>query len=156
MFSSLEKCRFPTILAASWGVSSKRAERSRVDEVATRLPTICCVDLVTLRTVEVVAEPLPRSGGGTATTVSGDAVGLFSALLMLSGFGVERNQPLMRDCTGEASGLGDSEGNDVRLLVSSLGEGARLRLRLSDALELRFDGRMRAMLRFLGFERVEF
>jgi hypothetical protein len=75
---------------------------------------------------------------------------------MLSGFGVERNQPLMRDCTGEASGLGDSEGNDVRLLVSSLGEGARLRLRLSDALELRFDGRMRAMLRFLGFERVEF
>jgi hypothetical protein len=41
-------------------------------------------------------------------------------------------------------------------LVSSAGECARLRLRLSDALELRFAGRMRAMLRFLGFERVEF
>jgi hypothetical protein len=92
-----------------------------------------------------------------ATTVSGDAVGLFSLLLMFSfGLGVERNQPLIRDCAGEASGLGDSEGNDVRLLVSSLGEGARLRLRLSDAFELRFDGRMRAMLRFLGFDRVEF
>jgi hypothetical protein len=84
-------------------------------------------------------------------------VGLFSALLTLSlGLGVERNQPLMRDCTGDDSGLGDSEGNDVRLLVSSFGEGARLRLRLSDAFELRFDGRMRAMLRFRGFDRVEF
>lgn len=56
----------------------------------------------------------------------------------------------MRDCTGELEGLGDNEGNDVRLLVSSPGEGARLRLRLSDALEERFEGRMRAMLRFLG------
>jgi hypothetical protein len=92
-----------------------------------------------------------------ARTVSGDAVGLFSALLTLSlGLGVERNQPLMRVCTGDGSGLGDSEGNDVRLLVSSLGEGARLRLRLSEAFELRFDGRMRAMLRFRGFDRVEF
>lgn len=103
------------------------------------------------------ADGFPKSGGGTATTVSGDAVGLFSALLILSfGLGVERNQPLIRDCTGEASGLGESEGKEVRLLVSSLGEGARLRLRLSDALELRFDGRIRAMLRFLGFDRVEF
>jgi hypothetical protein len=94
-----------------------------------------------------------------AMTVSGDAVGLFSLLLMFSvalGLGVERNQPLMRDWTGEASGLGEREGNDVRLLVSSQGEAARLRLRLSEALELRFEGRMRAMLRFLGFDRLEF
>jgi hypothetical protein len=103
------------------------------------------------------AEVFPKSGGGKATTVSGDAVGRFSVFLMLSfGLGVERNQPLIRDCTGEASGLGESEGNEVRLLVSSLGDGARLRLRLSDALELRFEGRMRAILRFLGFEKVEF
>jgi hypothetical protein len=40
--------------------------------------------------------------------------------------------------------------------VSSAGECARLRLRLSDALELRFEGRMRAILRFLGLDRVEF
>jgi hypothetical protein len=72
------------------------------------------------------------------------------------GLGVERNQPLIRDCTGDASGLGESEGNEVRLLVSSLGEAARLRLRLSEAFELRFEGRMRAMLRFRGFEKVEF
>jgi hypothetical protein len=76
-------------------------------------------------------------------------------LTLSLGFGVERNQPLMRDCTGDASGLGDSEGNDVRLLVSSFGEGARLRLRLSDVFELRFDGRMRAMLRCRGSDRVE-
>lgn len=89
--------------------------------------------------------------------VSGEAAGRFSLLLTLSlGLGAERNQPLMRDCTGEVEGLGDNEGNDVRLLVSSPGEGARLRLRLSDAFEVRFEGRMRAMLRFLGlFETLE-
>jgi hypothetical protein len=155
MFSSVEKCRFPTTLACSCGVSSKSAERSRVDDVATKLPTICWVDLVTFLTVDGAV--FAKSGGGAATTVSGDAVGLFSLLLRLSfGLGVERNQPLIRDCTGEASGLGESEGNEVRLLVSSLGEGARLRLRLSDALDVRFDGRIRAMLRFLGLEKVEF
>lgn len=72
------------------------------------------------------------------------------------GLGVDLNQPFTRVCTGDVSGLGDSEGNDVRLLVSSLGEGARLRLRLRDAFELRFEGRMRAMLRLRGLERVEF
>jgi hypothetical protein len=138
-------------------VSSKSADRSRVDDVATKLPTICCVDLVTFLTVDAGAALFPKSGGGTATTVSGDAVGLFSLLLTFSfGLGVERNQPLIRDCTGDASGLGDNEGNDVRLFVSSAGECARLRLRLSEAFELRFDGRIRAMLRFLGLDRVEF
>lgn len=90
-------------------------------------------------------------------TVSGEAVGLFSAFLTLSsGAGVERNQPLRRDCAGDASGLGDSEGNEVRLLVSTSGDGALLRLRLSEAFERRFDGRTRCRLRFLGLERVEF
>jgi len=111
--------------------------------------------LVTFRTVDEGAALFP-SGGGTAMTVSGDAVGLLSSFLRLSfGLAVERNQPLMRDCAGEVSGLGDSEGNEVRLLVSSLGECARLRLRLREALELRLDGRMRAMLRLRGFDSVE-
>lgn len=79
-----------------------------------------------------------------ALTVSGEATGLFSAFLTnSSGPGVDRNQPFIRDWTGEESGLGDSEGKEVRLLVSSPGEGARLRLRLSDAFELRFEGRTR-------------
>ena len=100
---------------------------------------------------------LARSGGGTALTVSGDAMSLFSASVTLSsGAGVERNQPLMRDCAGDVSGLGDREGNEVRLLVSTSGEGARLRLRLREAFELRFEGRTRCMLRFLGFDMVEF
>lgn len=89
-------------------------------------------------------------------TVSGDATVLLSAFLRLSsGAGVERNQPLTRDCAGDVSGLGDSEGKDVRLLVSTSGEGALLRLRLSDVLELRFEGRMRCMLRFRGLDMVE-
>jgi hypothetical protein len=113
--------------------------------------------LVTFRTVDVGAVLLARSGGGMALTVSGDAVGLFSAFLTLSsGAGVERNQPLMRDCAGDVSGLGDSEGNEVRLLSSTSGEGARLRLRLREVFELRFDGRTRWRLRFLGLDMVEF
>lgn len=91
-----------------------------------------------------------------ALTVSGDAAGLLSAPLALSsGAGVDRNQPLSLEGTGEVSGLGDREGNDVRLLVSSLGEGARLRLRLTDALELRLEDRTRWTLRFRGLEMVE-
>jgi hypothetical protein len=127
------------------------------EAAATRLPTICCVDLVTFLTVEAGVAGLLKSGGGTALTVSGDAVGLFSAFLRLSsGAGVERNQPLRRDCAGDVSGLGDNEGNEVRLFVSTSGDGALLRLRLRDAFELRFDGRTRCRLRFLGLERVEF
>jgi hypothetical protein len=61
----------------------------------------------------------------------------------------------MRDWAGDVSGLGDSEGNEVRLLVSTSGEGALLRLRLRDVLELRLEGRTRWMLRFLGFDMVE-
>jgi hypothetical protein len=61
----------------------------------------------------------------------------------------------MRDCTGDASGLGDSEGNEVRLLVSSGGEGCLLLLRLRDAFEVRLLGRTRCMLRCLGLERVD-
>lgn len=157
MLSSLAKCRFPGTLADSVGVSSKRAERSLVaDEAATRLPTICCVDLVTFLTVDTGVVLLLRSGGGTALTVSGDATVLLSAVLTLSsGCGVERNQPFTRDCAGDVSGLGDSEGNEVRLLVSTSGEGARLRLRLRDVLEERFEGRMRCMLRFRGLDMVE-
>ena len=106
---------------------------------------------MTFRTVEVGVEFLARSGGGIALTVSGDAVGLFSASLTASsGAGVERNQPLGRDCAGDVSGLGDNEGNEVRLLVSTSGEAARLRLRLRDVFELRLDGRTRCKLRFLG------
>jgi hypothetical protein len=157
MLSSLAKCRLPGTLAGSVGVSSKRADRSFADVAATRLPTICCVDLVTFLTVDAGAVFLFRSGGGTALTVSGDATSLFSASLMPSpGAGVERNQPFVRDCAGDVSGLGDSEGNEVRLLVSTSGEGALLRLRLRDVLELRLEGRMRCMLRFLGFDLVEF
>jgi hypothetical protein len=126
------------------------------DEAATRLPTICCVDLVTFLTVDTGVVLLLRSGGGTALTVSGDATVLLSAVLTLSsGCGVERNQPFTRDCAGDVSGLGDSEGNEVRLLVSTSGEGARLRLRLRDVLEERFEGRMRCMLRFRGLDMVE-
>ncbi len=91
-----------------------------------------------------------------ALTVSGDAAGLLSAPLALSfGAGVDRNQPLSLEGTGEVSGLGDREGNEVRLLVSSLGEGARLRLRLTDALELRLEDRTRWTLRLRGLEMVE-
>ena len=77
------------------------------------------------------------------------------ALAPSSGAGADRNQLLRRDGTGEVSGLGESEGNEVRLLVSSVGEGARLRLRLKDALEGRLDGRTRWMLRCRGFDAVE-
>jgi hypothetical protein len=62
-----------------------------------------------------------------------------------------RNHPFTRDCTGEESGVGDSEGNDVRLFVSAAGDGARP----SEAVELRFEGRMRAVLPFLLFDRVD-
>jgi hypothetical protein len=156
MLSSLAKCRLPGTLVDSVGVSSKSAERSLADEAATRLPTICCVDLVTFLTVVTGVVFLLRSGGGMALTVSGDATVLFSALLTpSSGAGVERNQPFMRDWAGDVSGLGDSEGNEVRLLVSTSGEGALLRLRLRDVLELRLEGRTRWMLRFLGFDMVE-
>jgi hypothetical protein len=89
--------------------------------------------------------------------VSGEATVWVSPCLTISSTTplVARNQPLMRDCTGEASGLGDSEGNEVRLLVSSGGEGCLLLLRLRDAFEVRLLGRTRCMLRCLGLERVD-
>jgi hypothetical protein len=62
-----------------------------------------------------------------------------------------RNHPFTRDCTGDESGVGDSEGKDVRLLVSAAGEGARFR----DAVELRFEGLTRDVPVLLGFDRVE-
>jgi hypothetical protein len=128
-----------------------------VEDAATRVPTICCVDLVTFLTVEVGAVLFARSGGGIALTVSGEAAVRLSMLLTLaSAAGIDRNQPLIRDCTGEVSGLGDSEGNEVRLLVSTSGEGARLRLRLSDVLEPRLVGRTRCRLLFRGLDIVEF
>ena len=55
------------------------------------------------------------------------------------------------DWTGEVSGVGDSEGNDVRLFVSAAGEGARP----SEAVELRFEDRTRVVLLFLLVDAVE-
>ena len=145
-------------LESSVGASSKRAERSLADGAPIRLPTICCVDLVTFFTAAAGRVFFTVSGGVTAMTVSGDATVWMSPCLTISSTTplVARNQPLIRDCTGDASGLGDSEGNEVRLLVSSGGEGCLLLLRLSDALEARLLGRTRCMLRCLGLERVEF
>lgn len=63
-----------------------------------------------------------------------------------------RNQPLARDWTGESSGPGESEGNEVRLLVSAAeGDGVRP----SDVLEARFDGRTRVVLLFRLVDAVD-
>src|SRR5690242_19672876 len=144
-FSSVEKCRLPGTRTGSAGVSSKRAERSRAEGAPSKLPTICWVDLVTFLTVAAGKGLFRLSGRGTALTVSGDATALLSPFLATSSATplVVRNQPLMRDCTGDASGLGDSEGNEVRLLVSSGGDGCLLRLRLREALDARLLGRTR-------------
>jgi len=63
-----------------------------------------------------------------------------------------RNQPFPRGCTGDESGVGDSEGNDVKLFVSAAGEEARPK----EALELRFNGLTRTVLLFLLIDAVEF
>ena len=124
---------------------------------ATRLPTICCVDFVTFLTVEGVAACVRGSGGGTDRTVSGELVGagLASALSPETDRSpaptAVRNQPLTRDCTGDDSGVGESEGKDVRLLSSGWGEGVRPR----EALELRLSGRTRVVWLLLPLERVE-
>jgi hypothetical protein len=145
-------------LVGSAGVSSNKAERSLVASVtATRLPTICCVDLVTFLTVELGA------GFGVGFGVGFDVGSWVAIVFVLSGALVFaslfspvllppspapralRSQPLARDCTGDESGVGDSEGNDVRLFVSAAGEADRA----SEALELRFEGRTRTVLLFL-------
>jgi len=134
---------FPGIFAGSGGVSSKSAPRSLVEPVAaTRLPTICCVDLVTFLTVEAVTGGFEGSAGDTALVVSGELLGGSSKGLSLPSAAptAERNQPLTRDWTGEESGVGDSEGKDVRLLSSAAeGDGVRPK----EVLELRFSGRIR-------------
>lgn len=62
-----------------------------------------------------------------------------------------RSQPWNRVCTGEASGVGDSEGNEVKLFVSAAGEGVRP----SEVVELRLDGRTRVVLLFLPMDVVD-
>jgi hypothetical protein len=136
-------------------VSSNSEERFLVEGVMdTKLPTSCCVDLVTLLTDGPVPAFLGAScGGGTAFTVCVELAGMFSAPLSpaSSVATAVRNQPLMRDCTGDESGVGESEGNDVRLFVSAAGEGARFR----EATELCFEGRTRVVLLFLLIEAVD-
>lgn len=115
-----------------------------------------CVDLVTLLTVEVGVTVLLGSGEAIALRASGSAGGpLGQSLRSSSGAGVDRNQALRRACAGEASGLGDSEGNEVRLFVSTSGSGPLLRLRLREALEGRLEGRTRCRLRLRGLEIVD-
>lgn len=117
------------------------------------------VDLVTFLTVDGVAAGLAWSegagggGGETATMVSGELLGMLSGSLS-SGSPAPRafrNQPLTRDWTGDESGVGDSDGNDVRLLSSAAGEGVRP----SDVLEARLSGRTRAEARLLVLEACE-
>jgi hypothetical protein len=62
-----------------------------------------------------------------------------------------RNQPFARDCTGDDSGVGESEGKDVNDFVSSAGEGACPR----EVLETFFEGLTRVVPFFLGFDAVE-
>ena len=140
---------------ASGGVSSKRAERPLRDpDAATRLPTISWVDLVTFLTVDAAPVGLPCPGGGEAALmVSGELLGMLSACLSSGSPWPRalRNQPLTRDWTGDESGVGDSEGNDVRLLSSAAGEGVRPR----EVLEARLSGRTRAGPRLLLLEACE-
>lgn len=116
-----------------------------------------CVDFVTLRTVELDAASLASFGSSvdtTARTVSGELVGMFSAALSSGSPAprAARNQPLTRVWTGDESGVGESEGNDVRLFVSAAGEGARTR----EALEPRFFGLTRTVLLLRLREGFEF
>lgn len=98
------------------------------------------------------------SGGATDLTVSGELVGIGLFSPVLPSFGEPstapnalRNQPLTRDCTGEESGVGEREGNDVRLLSSAAGEGVRP----NEALELRLSGLTRIVLLFLLTDAVD-
>jgi len=52
---------------------------------------------------------------------------------------------------GEESGVGDREGNEVRLLVSAAGDDARD----VDVLDIRFEGRKRTVLLLRLLEAVE-
>ena len=98
------------------------------------------------------------SGCETALRGSGELVGMGRFSPLLPSFGelstapsALRNQPLTRDWTGDESGVGDKEGNDVRLLSSAAGDGVRPR----EALELLLIGLTRIVLLFLLTDAVD-
>lgn len=114
---------------------------------------------MTLLTVEVEVDVgawfvFSSGGGEAALVVSGVLLGMFSGCLSPGSPAptAERNQPLTRDWTGEESGVGDSEGNDVRLLSSAAGDGVRP----NEVLEARLRGLTRPVPFLLPFDMCEF